>query len=413
MHLARAHMLFSQGRYAEARKHLMQAIAEVPGEPISHALLAQCTLSLGEKADALQQAEEAVRLGPDIGHTHYVMAMVLSDMDKPREAEIAVQEAIRLEPDEAAYFGMHATILTLLRRWGDALKAADQGLALDAENEICLNLRALALTQLGRKSEAAETIQGALQTNPDNAFTHANNGWTSLHRGQHKQALEHFREALRLDPTLEFAREGLVEALKARHVIYRIMLAYFLWMSRLSGRAQMAVILVGYFGSKFLRQLAKTYPDIAPYVLPVTILYSLFVLMTWLANPLFEMLLCFSRYGRYALSARQRGAAYALMATLSGTVLLVSIGLAANSKPTWIAGLILAGLTIPLTTTIRAEPGWRRSVLIALTACLVLLGAGAVALGSAALGPTLFVAFVIGVLVFFWVGSLTSVSRAG
>ena len=61
-----------------------------------------------------------------------------------------------------------------------------------------------------------------------------------LHQAQPKAALEHFREALRLDPNLQYAQAGIVEALKARNPIYRWMLGYFLWMGRLSDRAKWA-----------------------------------------------------------------------------------------------------------------------------------------------------------------------------
>ncbi|MDB5311521.1 MAG: tetratricopeptide repeat protein [Gemmataceae bacterium] len=46
-------------------------------------------------------------------------------------------------------------------------------------------------------------------------------GWALLHARQPAEALTHFREALRLDPTNEWARDGLIEALKARYWVYR------------------------------------------------------------------------------------------------------------------------------------------------------------------------------------------------
>ena len=96
----------------------------------------------------------------------------------------------------------------------------------------------MALVQLGRKDEAQQTLGSALANDPENALTHANQGWALLHRGDHAKALEHFREALRIDPELDWARAGIVEALKARHLIYRVMLRFFLWMGRQSqGRA--------------------------------------------------------------------------------------------------------------------------------------------------------------------------------
>lgn len=69
----------------------------------------------------------------------------------------------------------------------------------------------------------------------------------ALHEGNPRAAPEHFREALRLEPDDEYARSGIVHALRARHFLYRLMLAYFLWMSRLSGTVQLALI----FGAVF------------------------------------------------------------------------------------------------------------------------------------------------------------------
>ena len=43
---------------------------------------------------------------------------------------------------------------------------------------------------------------------------------------------------------VDWARQGILEALKARHLLYRLMLWYFLWMAKLSEKAQWAVVIV-------------------------------------------------------------------------------------------------------------------------------------------------------------------------
>ena len=58
-----------------------------------------------------------------------------------------------------------------------------------------------------------------------------------LDEGKYPQAMEHFREALRLEPDMEWARLGVVETLKAKRVLYRPVLWYFLWISKFSSRA--------------------------------------------------------------------------------------------------------------------------------------------------------------------------------
>src|SRR5690606_1373599 len=148
----------------------------------------------------------------------------------------------------ADFYAQLATVLFQQKKWQAALDASLEGLKFDAEHTGCTHLRSMALTQLGRQQEAIATVDSALARDPDNEYAHTNKGWALLHEGKPKEALEHFREALRLDPNYEYAQHGIVEALKARNFIYRWMLAYFLWMSRLSDRAKWGVILGGYFG---------------------------------------------------------------------------------------------------------------------------------------------------------------------
>src|SRR6185436_32555 len=152
------------------------------------------------------------------------------------------EEALRLDPYEPGYFAVLASLHYQQRRWKDALAAADQGLAIDPEHNTCLNLRAQALIKLGDKGAAADTIGEALARRPDDPLTHASQGWALLEKGDPKQAMIHFREALRLKPDLEFARIGIIEAMKARNFVYRWLLAYFLWMAKLPRQVQWGLV---------------------------------------------------------------------------------------------------------------------------------------------------------------------------
>ena len=108
----------------------------------------------------------------------------------------------------------------------------------------------------------------ATRRTPSPTPTRAGPGCT---RGDFRGALEHFREALRLNPSLEWARAGLVEALKARYPVYGLLLRYFLWMSTLSRRAQWAVIL-GACSFRALRAVATNNPALAPWITPLLVL---------------------------------------------------------------------------------------------------------------------------------------------
>jgi tetratricopeptide (TPR) repeat protein len=236
----------------------------------------------------------------------------------------------------------------------------------------------MALTKLGRNEEAGAALGQSLSRDPHNAVTHANQGWTYLHQGDHKKALEHFREALRIDPELDFARAGMVEALKSRHLIYRIMLRYFLWMGRLGRQAQWGIIIGLYVGYEVVLRTARADPKLAPYLYPLVVLYIVFVYLTWTASPLFNLLLRLNRFGRYALSRSQTitsnwiGASL-LLAILSGVIWLITRNFTAV-----LAAVYFLVMVIGLAGAFRVQEGWPKWAMFAYTALLAVVGAGAV-----------------------------------
>ena len=364
-------LLFDQGRYDLAEQEARRLLVEEPDDPYAHALLGLCLLKRQDWSQALREVSEAVRLGPDLAYAHYVAGHVLLAADRHAQATDAANAAIRLDPADPAHHGLLAAIHLDRRQWREALAAAERGLELDPEHVQCNNVRGMALVKLGRRGEAGATMAQTLALDPEDAFTHANRGWSLLHECKPDEAMEHFREALRLDPTLDWARAGIVEALKARNFVYRWMLAYFLFMSRLSTRAQWAIILGGWLGSQLLRRVGDAQPALKPLVLPVIVLYVLFAILTWLADPLFNLLLRVSRYGRLALAREQVTAA-----NWVGGALLLSLAsatgfLVLRRHVFFDAAVMIFFLTIPLAALFRAPVGWPRWVMVAGVGALV------------------------------------------
>lgn len=306
VHLSRAHLLLQQSRPADAEHEAGLAVAQAPDHPEAYALLALSRLEQDKRESALEAARTALGLAPDLSYFHYIHALVLHRSERNQEALTAVQEAIRLDPEEEDCFALLATIHLNLRDWPAALTAAEQALALNPEHTGAANLRAMALVRLGRKAEAMQTVDFALERDPESAFSHANQGWNCLHRNDPRRAQEHLREALRLDPELDYAREGMLEALKARNPVYRGMLAYFLWMGRLAARYQWGIILGIYFGSRILVQTAAAHPEYKGFWWVVLGGLYGFVYLTWTAQPMFNLLLRLDRFGRHVLSREQR-----------------------------------------------------------------------------------------------------------
>lgn len=415
-HLQRALLLFEQDRHELAEQELRQALGLEPHDPYAHALLALCLAGREQWDEATSTARQAVHLAPDFPFAHYALASVLHDRHRLAEAEAAVQEALRFEPDHPDYCALLAQIRIDRKDWAGALEMAERGLQSTPDHIACTNLRAIALVKLGRRAEAGATIDAALARHPDNAVTHANQGWTYLEQANPTKALEHFREALRLDPTNEWARAGIVEALKARNPVYGLLLRYFLWMSRLPGGVQWGIILGGFFLNRLLGTAAKANPALAPWILPVRILYLVLALLTWTADPLFNLLLRVNRFGRLALSDEQRVAStwFGLTVFLA----LVSLGLCFvfSFKSVFLLGAMVFGfLMVPVAGMFKASRGWPRTVLMSYTALLAVAGGVLLAVAAAgdwraplqgdALGPIgnmALMVFLLGCVGFMW-----------
>jgi tetratricopeptide (TPR) repeat protein len=379
--LQRGLLLYQQSLYQPAETELRQALAVDPHDAYAHALLGLCLSKREQFQEATEEAQQAVHLGPDFPFSHYALASILHDRNRDDEALPVINEALRLDASEPAYFALLAAIQLNERNWPGALQAAEQGLRLDSEHTGCTNLRAIALVKLGRKSEAGLTIDAALARNPDNSLTHANQGWTLLEKGEPKKALEHFREALRLDPENTWARHGIVEALKARNFIYAIMLKYFLFMAKLSRRAQWGVVLGAYFGFRALSVVGKTNPELQPWILPVEIAYVSFLLMTWIAEPLFNLFLRLNRFGRLALPREKIVASNWL-----GLCLLLALSSLAGcfvfgfNSPWLISAIIFGALLLPVAGTFKCAAGSPRNFMAIYTSLVACTGMLAISL---------------------------------
>jgi tetratricopeptide (TPR) repeat protein len=378
-HLQRGMLLNQQGRHQEAVAELRMSLAQDSEDSFTYGLLALSLKELEQFDEATAHAQRAIYLAPDESFGHYALACILANRKRIEESRAAIFEAIRLDPYNAGYFAILSSLELQKARWREALAAANQGLEIEPEHPLCTNLRAQALVHLGDRAAAAATMGEALARRPDDAYTHANQGWALLHAGQPKQALEHFRESLRIDPELEWARAGIVEALKARNFIYRGMLAWFLWMSRLTPGARWGLVIGAYFGVRIVRQVAESSPTLAPYLWPLIYAYAAFVLLTWLSPSFFNLLLRIDPFGRYALSRDQiRGA------NLLAACLIVALGclvayLIAGEEMLLLCAICFVALSLPASAIHVCDAGWPRLVMALITGgllCCLLLAVG-------------------------------------
>jgi tetratricopeptide (TPR) repeat protein len=290
--------------WARAVPAAREALAADPENATAHALLSLALANLEQPREAVEAARRAVALEPEASLTHYALGRALFESDDAAGAERAARESLRLDPDAAGYMLLAQTFLQR-RRWQDAVDATTRGLEIEPEHAGCANIRARALLHLGRDEEVNAAVRDSLARNPEDADAHANRGWLLLRQSKPEQALESFRDALRIDPTFAWARSGIIEALKARKGFYRLFLRYSFWMGSLSPRARWFVIIGLFVLARIARAAMRENPELLPILGPVLGLYVLFVLTTWIAGPLSNLLLRFDRFGRLVLSRHE------------------------------------------------------------------------------------------------------------
>jgi tetratricopeptide (TPR) repeat protein len=374
IHLSRAEELLQQSRIEPAITELQQHLSTDPDDPLAHALMARAEAGRSNRKEAFKWADRAVHLGPDRGYCQYIRAWVLDRFDKPKEAEQAALEALRLEPFRADYYGLLGQIRLHKAEWQGALEAAEAGLRVHAAHVGCINVRAMALMRLGRKDIADSAIQGALAQNPEDAVSHTNQGWICLNRGQRERAVEHFREALRLDPSIESARHGLLEALRTKYLLYRALYSFYDWMSRFNVGIRRGILIGLYVLTRIIYDAGSKYPAFEPVAVPITILYVLFVFLTWTGRATFDIFLRFHPLGRLALSRSQKNASNWVALCIGSGLVSLALVLVWSLSTLVVAGLCFAIYAIPTSQIGRYKGDLRKVNLAGAAVYAVILG---------------------------------------
>ncbi|MBK7697789.1 MAG: tetratricopeptide repeat protein [Saprospiraceae bacterium] len=324
--ISHAEVLLSQGRFNQADDILKRLLATGYDGPELIKMMAVTKAGLGD----YQAAEDLIRMilskHPDDPFVFYLLATIKGAKREYVEAKSMIDQAIN-----------------------EALQSANTALELDAENIDALNARASALIGLNKKDEAYQTINKSLATDPNNTDTHANMGWSMLHHGQSEDALTHFKEALKNNPNNEYAKGGMLEAMKSKFPVYRYFLMLMLWLGKMKGRNQWAFIVGGYVVYRVLISLAKNSESLKPFLIPIIAIIFLFFLSSWIFSPLMNLYLLTNTYGKFTLSEDQKQSARLVGVTLTiGLLCLLLYFLGIKNEGLLSTSMISFAMMIPL-----------------------------------------------------------------
>lgn len=224
---------------------------------------------------------------------------------------------------------------------------------------------------LAGRQDASEPIAQAESPAKETAGSLTKQGWAALERGEHQHAVQYFRRALRLRPHDARARAGVVEALKARHPLYRRVLAAFFWLSRFSPAGQIGLMLVAFLALRVLSTLAEYKSEWAPFLWPPLIgILGLFVL-SGLASPLFDVALQLDPLGRDSLSDDQRRGANLLILNLVLPLPVLFLALWLGNPLGIVVWILLTMTALPTSAIYRCAPGWPRWLMAAISASVL------------------------------------------
>jgi tetratricopeptide (TPR) repeat protein len=325
--LSRALALCDLGRLEDAEEALRDALREEPDDPLAHGILARVLLDLDRADEALESASTTIALAPDLSLGHVARAQALLSLGRFDEAEDSAHEAIRIDPEDPDPWVLLTGSFLGRGRLEDALSAADKALSLDPESETARGLRAFALAMSRSETGWQEAADQTLAVAPDSSLAHVFSGQAHLVRGGEREAAERFREALRLDPTSELAQEGLADAMKASHPLFRPVFRFFLWQERLSRGWKIALTV----GPLLLVRALRPAADHNPLVIGLIALWFLFIAATWMGVPIANLALRLSPVGRAVLPADQKRSSAAFLGFMGAGLVAVVLTLAVST----------------------------------------------------------------------------------
>ena len=342
--LERAKLLLGQGRTNDAINAIKTLLQQEPENDTALSIYASCLFDKKDFVKGIEIVLNAIRIDPENSYYFYLLGFGYYRTDKNFAAIDNLNKAISMSPRRAEYYGMLSLVYIDEKKFDTALQKANEGLAVDAENITCLNARSTALNKLKRTDDAIETMQNALSKDPENEFTHITIGWNLLEKGKHKEAIKHFREALRIDPDNDSARTGLKQSLKSKIPPYKWMLQYSFWMNNKGKTARRIFPIALLIGVRIIASALSSSDTTEVIGLSILGLYILFVITSWIINPIANFFLLFHRDGKYALTVTEKYSAIGSVSSiLLGFVLLAISFLFKNER--WVNAFIVASIS--------------------------------------------------------------------
>lgn len=207
---ARLGELIADARFTEGLDLLDRCLITGPGDAWLHGMRALLLLETGDITGSLSASATAVQQAPIAAFAHWTRGVVLLRASIVPGAQRAAERAVALDPEEPDTHVLLARVYLQTSQWESARAAVTDAEQHGANEEELLPLRAAIAAGRGLDTRAGETWRAFAHRYPANALARTGNAWTLLESGNVTAARAEFEQARELDPTNEWALEGLV-----------------------------------------------------------------------------------------------------------------------------------------------------------------------------------------------------------
>lgn len=180
-----------------------------------------------------------------------------------------------------------------------ALRYANKALAIDPSHVASLNTRTSTLLHMDKKEDSLKASAEALREAPNNAYSHCNAGWNLLEKGKTNKAMTHFREALSIDPNFNYAKEGMIEALKTKNDFYYFYLKCSDWINNSYSYAPRVLLVICFICFKMIGNFTLGERLGLSIVLPALALVNFFLYTKMVMPPFSNLFLRLNSYAKH------------------------------------------------------------------------------------------------------------------
>lgn len=151
---------------------------------------------------------------PEAYYIEFYLGKNLAKQGLLEEALVHFNKALSLQPEEEDIPYLYSFIgdtLKNLGRFDEAIEAINKGCELDDERPDFHNILGVCYFKREEYEKAIERFKRAVHLHPASAIDYANIGVNYKMLGKRDEAIKHFELALGMDPSIEFAAQGLIE----------------------------------------------------------------------------------------------------------------------------------------------------------------------------------------------------------